>query len=617
MQRPKQPAEIELLAPARDASIALDAIVCGADAVYIGGPTHGARAAAGNSIADIARVAEYAHRFNARVYVTLNTIIYQDELPAVERIVGELYRAGVDALIVQDMGLLRLDLPPIALHASTQCDIRTPAKARFLEEAGFSQLVLPREMTLDEIRAVREAVSVPLEGFVHGALCVSYSGDCQASCATTGRSANRGECAQICRHSFDLLDRSGNILVANRHLLSLRDLNRSADIAAMIEAGISSFKIEGRLKDSVYVRNTVAAYRRAIDSVIEASDGRYIRSSAGRSDVGFIPDTAKSFNRGFTTYFLQPEPAADGIASIATPKMRGPEVATVIASRGNRLTVKATESLNNGDGLVYFDRNGEFKGFRLNRVEGNTLYLASPVAIDRGTTLYRNLDRVFETEISRARPVRRIPVDIDLRLADPDTIVITLSDTRGNRVTATAGIEPQPARTPQQEARRRVLTKLGDTIYEAAGVTDTLGDIFVAASTLTELRRKAVDLLDTAQRARYMPQLRRPENPDAKFPAESLDYHDNVANSAARRFYNDHGVTEIAPALETVSRSAIAPGTRVMTTRYCLRRELGHCMLDEQRQPRWPAGDLVLRSGPMRFDVHFDCANCRMSLLTT
>lgn len=616
MQRQKQPVEIELLAPARDASIALDAIACGADAVYIGGPTHGARAAAGNSITDIARVAEYAHRFNARVYVTLNTIIYEDELTAVERLVGELYRAGVDALIVQDMGLLRLDLPPIALHASTQCDIRTPAKARFLEEVGFSQLVLPREMTLDEIRAVREAVNVPLEGFVHGALCVSYSGDCQASCAVTGRSANRGECAQICRHSFDLLDRKGNILVADRHLLSLRDLNRSADLAAMIEAGISSFKIEGRLKDAVYVRNTVAAYRRALDAVITASDGRYIRSSAGRSDAGFTPDTAKSFNRGFTTYFLQPTPPTGGIASIATPKMRGQKVATVVASRGNRLTVKASATLNNGDGLVYFDRNGEFRGFRLNRVEGDTLYPASPVSVDRGTILYRNLDRVFEAEVSRARPVRRIPVDIALRVAGNDTLVLTLTDTRGNCVTATTAFEPQQARTPQQEGRRRILTKLGDTIYEAAEVTDSLGDLFIAASTLTDLRRKAVDLLDSAQRARYMPQLRRTESRDAKFPAESLDYHDNVANSAARHFYTDHGVTAIAPALETVDRRSIPAGTRVMTTRYCLRRELGHCMLDEKRQPGWPAGDLVLRSGPMEFDVRFDCANCRMSLLT-
>ncbi|MDE5913643.1 MAG: U32 family peptidase, partial [Muribaculaceae bacterium] len=289
---------IELLAPARDKEVAIEALRHGADAVYMGASSHGARAAAGNPVADIASVADYAHRFGARVYVTVNTLVYDRELHQVERLIRELYRAGADALIVQDLGVLRLDIPPIALHASTQCDIRTPATARFLQDLGFSQLVLPRELSADEIRAMRQAVTVPLEAFVHGALCVSYSGDCYASQRHTGRSANRGECAQLCRLPYDLTDGSGRTLATGKHLLSLRDLNRLGDLRELIDAGVSSLKIEGRLKDAGYVKNVVAAYDRELKKL------GVRRSSRGQVETDFDPDPARSFNRGFTSYFF-------------------------------------------------------------------------------------------------------------------------------------------------------------------------------------------------------------------------------------------------------------------------------------------------------------------------
>ena len=332
---------LELLAPARTADIAIEAIRCGADAVYIGGPSHGARQSAPNSLEDIRRVVDFAHQFGARVYVTVNTLVYPDEIADVERLVADLYRIGVDALIVQDLGLLRMKIPPIELHASTQCDIRSAAKARFLAEAGFSQLVVARELTVDEMREIASSVDVPIEAFVHGALCVSYSGDCQAGFASAGRSANRGECPQVCRHRFDLVDSGGNVLIAGKHLLSLRDLNRSQSLAEMIEAGVSSFKIEGRLKDLDYVKNVTAYYRRELDRIIAASGGRYVRSSFGSSTVGFTPDLNKSFNRGFTEYFTRS--ARPGrMASIDTPKWQGEPIGTVLSNDGKRLKVKLT-----------------------------------------------------------------------------------------------------------------------------------------------------------------------------------------------------------------------------------------------------------------------------------
>ncbi len=603
---------IELLAPARNAEIAIEAIRHGADAVYIGASSHGARSAAGNSLDDIKRVVDFAHQFNAKVYVTVNTIIYDRELAQVEQLVGELYRVGVDALIVQDMALLRMNIPPIALHASTQCDIRTPGKAEFLQRAGFSQLVLARELTLEETAEIHSRVSVPLEAFVHGALCVSYSGDCQAGFATMGRSANRGQCPQICRHKFDLLDESGRKLIEGKHLLSLRDLNRSASLADMIEAGVSSFKIEGRLKDADYVKNVVASYRRRLDEIINANPDKYVRSSYGRSEVNFTPDLNASFNRGFTDYFTRTPRPAVRMASADTPKWIGQPVGKVITASGNRIRARLTSALANGDGLGYFDSKGEFVGFRLNRIEGQTLIAAKTLAdIPSGATIYRNSDRLRQQRLEGATATRTIDIDMTLR-ATSRGLAIDLSDCAGNHASVATDIVLEQARTPQQDARRGVLTKTGDSVYRVARLTDNAGNLFIPKSTLADLRRRAIEALDRTKRASYRFDYRQAEQRNDLLPADTtLTYHDNVANRLAESFYRDHGAQTIQPAAET--QTSLPDKMTVMTTRYCLRREYGRC-LHTPAGKEWPRR-LYLQSGPMRLTVEFDCAACRMHIL--
>jgi putative protease len=605
-----EPRPIELLAPARDAAIAIEAIKHGADAVYMGGPSHGARSAATNSVDDIARVADYAHRFNVRVYVTLNTLIYEDELRQVEAVVSQLYDAGVDALIVQDMALLEMDIPPIQLHASTQCDIRSAEKARFLQDVGFSQLVLPRELSLEEIRQIRAVTDVPLEAFVHGALCVSYSGDCQAGYAAMGRSANRGECPQICRLKYDLTDCNGNTLVKNKHLLSLRDMNRSTDIYEMLEAGVSSLKIEGRLKDMSYVKNTVAAYRAIIDDIIRDNTDRYCRASSGHCDVSFNPDLSKSFNRGFTSYFLNGVNSVNKMAAVNTPKMVGERVGVVSGGHGKTIKARLNARLHNGDGIGFFNDFDEFDGFRVNRVEGNSLHLANPVAINPGTVLYRNYDKEWSDSLAGETSQRYVNVRMSVKSVGNDRISLTISDERGNCVTKTAEVELSPAKSPQEDARRRVLTKTGDTIYRVDSVDDRLGNLFVPSSVMTRLRRETLCLLDSAQKMRYE-SLKRAPKLQSVFPYRSLTYHDNVANSSAENFYKKHSVSEIEPALEVKRPTG---ELRVMSTRYCIRREFCSCLKSENGK-QW-RGPLYLKIlSERRYRLDFDCAKCQMSVI--
>jgi putative protease len=605
-----KPILIELLAPARNADVAIEAIRHGADAVYIGADSHGARASAGNRVSDIAGVVDWAHRFNARVYVTINTLVYDNELSIVEALIRQLYTVGVDALIVQDLGILRLDIPPIALHASTQCDIRTPQKAHFLQELGFSQLVLPRELSLDEISAIRNVTDVPLEAFVHGALCVSYSGDCQASLLATGRSANRGECAQICRLPYDLYDGKGNVLVHDKHLLSLRDMNRSDDLEQMIQAGVSSFKIEGRLKDVGYVKNVTAYYRQALDSIIDVSHGRYIRSSSGDERYSFTPAPEKSFNRGFTNYFLRGN-VNGSIASINTPKWVGEQVGTVISCKGQRMVVNLDKTLNNGDGIGYFNRNNYFEGFRINKVDGRILHTLKAQDVKPGTILYRNYDKAHDSMINGDTAVREIAVSFVLRSV-PAGIVVDACDSRGNRVSAMTVCEHQLAKTPQNSHRRTLMSKLGGTIYTMSSVDDKLGNLFVQSSMLTDLRRRVVDLLDKAQRTRTVYEYRHVENPDIKTPSTSLSYHDNVANALAEGVYRSHGAKIISKALEVDSRQH-EDDVVVMTTRYCLRRELDHC-LRTKKGIEWQE-PLLLSADGFNLKLKFDCQDCRMRVL--
>lgn len=620
---------LELLAPAKDADTGIAAIRAGADAIYIGGPSHGARAAAGNSVEDIRRLCDFAHIFRARVYVTLNTLIYDDELEQVEKLVRELYAAGVDALIVQDMALLRMKLPPIALHASTQCDTRTPEKAEFLARAGFSQIVLPREFTLDEIRAVAERVEVPLEAFVHGALCVCYSGDCRASLVSGGRSANRGECAQICRLPYDLVDGEGRVLVADRHLLSLRDLKRIDDLEEMADAGVRSFKIEGRLKGKSYVMNVVRAYSEALDALCARRPGDYCRQSAGIVESDFEPDVNKTFNRGYTEFFLrEPRPKTSDFASTLTPKFVGNAIGTVANVKGNVVTLRPIEKgavlpeIANGDGLGWFDRGGRFDGARVNRAEGNRIILLRPVDIPVGTKIYRNFDKMFEDALESSTISRYLPVDITLRTASGMIVADIADPLRGLSATVSADCNAEASRSPQENTQREIFSRLGGTCYRLNEFTTEAGDIFIPRSVLTSLRRAAVDSLDKAAAATMPLDLRRPENHDAPLPpnihsgkAEVLTFHDNVANRLAEKFYREHGAKEIAPAMETDMPSE-SEEVRVMTTRYCLRREMGAC-LRTAGAGKLPS-TLFLRpknsvsARTMRID--FDCAVCCMHL---
>ena len=607
------PRKIELLAPARDANTAIEAIKHGADAVYMGAASHGARAAAGNSLDDIARVVDFAHQFNVKVYITVNTIIYNNELESVENLIYNLYKIGVDALIVQDMGVLRMNIPPIALHASTQCDTRTPEKAQFLESVGFSQIVLARELSIEEIAEVHAKVKAPLEAFVHGALCVSYSGDCQASCVAKGRSANRGECAQMCRLPYSLTDSNGKIFQYHKYLLSLRDLNRSTDIEAMLEAGVSSFKIEGRLKDVGYVKNTVAAYRQIIDRVISKHPDKYQRASIGSTSLKFTPILNKSFNRGFTRYFADQNSASHPMASLNSPKSIGEPVARVkrILPNGAIVIKELSADLHNGDGLGFFHERGPFCGFRLNKIEKNTIYPASKISIWPGMVLYRNKDKEWDDMLERDTALRQIDITMNLRIASQNILTLDLTDQRGNNITATLSIEPQEAKTPQEQGRQRVLEKIGGTIYNITQISDSVGNIFVPASQLTELRRHAIELLDKAHQMRYERDLRRDEDLSSTPPMGThLTYHDNVSNKLAQQFYVDHGVKSIQPALEV---RQIEGENIVMTTRYCVRRELG-CCLKTHKGKNLPT-PLFIETGLDRFRLDFDCKNCRMKVI--
>ena len=596
MKQERERRKLELLAPAANADIAMEAILHGADAVYIGGPSHGARRSAANTIDDIRRVVDFAHIYRAKVYTTVNTIVYDRELPQVERLVTELWRAGVDALIVQDMGLLRLDIPPIALHASTQCDIRTPEKARFLQEAGFSQLVLARELGLDEISRIAAAVDVPLETFVHGALCVSYSGRCHASQACFSRSANRGECAQVCRQLWRLTDAGGRRVAKDAHFLSLKDFNASDILEKLIEAGASSFKIEGRLKEADYVKNVTAYYRQRLDRIIEASEGRYVRSSMGRSELKFTPDLKKSFNRGFTHYFLE-ERRPTGIWNPLTPKSQG-EIIDNVAD------------LRNGDGIAYYDDRGNYVGTTVNAVEHGTVRGPKGFRLPKGVEIHRTFDLEWQKVLSRPTAARRLDLNIEL-----DASGITATDERGCRVRLPLGEAPLKGEKPMDF--RRPFEKTGNTPFRLRNFGSLLGDNdFIPPSKLTYLRRLLLDALLEAGRVTYPLELRRKENREAKYPAERLTFADNVANKKAEEFYFDHGVKDIEPALETrKGKQTVRKAERVMTTRHCILRELGMCRRDPGSGGEKLRFPLTIESGPLRFGLEFDCGACEMHVV--
>lgn len=606
---------IELLSPAKDAATGRQAILHGADAVYIGGPSFGARAAAGNSIDDIRQLCDFAHIYGARIYVTLNTILWDSELAAAERLVWKLHDAGVDALIVQDLSLLTMKLPPIALHASTQMDNCTPEKAQWLEAAGFRQIVLARETSLEQTHRIADAVKVPLEAFVHGALCVSYSGRCYASQHCFGRSANRGCCAQFCRLAFDLLDERGEAVVTNRHLLSLRDMNRTAALEEMMDAGVRSFKIEGRLKDVGYVKNVTAWYRQRIDEVLARRSDTYVRSSYGTSRCTFEPDPSRSFNRGFTDYFLHGRTAAP-IHSFATPKAIGPAVGKV--GRVERRAFQFCPSsqmpgpLAAGDGLCFVDAEGKLQGFRVNKVEGAMVCPAQMPRLMRGTVLHRNLDYAFDRLLAKDTAQRKLAATIGLREVDGG-YAIDMSDESGCRVTLRFDLPHEAARSPQRAAIERQLLKLGDTPFEAATASiSTEGERFIPASVLTEWRRQTCQRLLAAHAVCHeRDRAGRPDDePLKKLTPKRLTYTANVANTQARAFYVQHGAEHVASAFETEEP---AGETVIMTCRHCIRHAMGWCL---KRNPGQGPKRLSLRLPDGRtFPLRFDCRHCEMQVL--
>ena len=599
---------IELLAPAKNLECGIEAINHGADAVYIGAPKFGARAAAINSLEDIAALVEYAHLYNVRIYVTVNTILKEEELKETEEMIRELYRIGVDALIVQDMAITKLDLPPIPLHASTQMDNRTADKVKFLRDAGFRQVVLARELSLREIGKIHEACpDIPLEVFVHGALCVSYSGQCYVSQACFGRSANRGECAQFCRLPFSLVDAEGKTIVKDKHLLSLKDLNQSEELEALLDAGASSLKIEGRLKDVSYVKNVTAAYRQKLDAIF-ARRKEYTRASSGKCRFDFKPQLDKSFSRGFTHYFLHGR--RKDIFSFDTPKSLGEEMGTMKESRGNYLTVAGVKSFNNGDGVCYLDEQGRLQGFRINRVDGNKLYPQEMPRIKPRTMLYRNFDQEFERVLARKSSERKIAVCI-LLAENNFGFSLTMTDEDDNSVTLALPRDREPARTPQADNLKNQLAKLGNTPFEAERIDiDFSENWFIPASVLAELRRQLVEQLIMARKVNYHRELAVWKPTTHAFPQQTLSYLGNVMNTRAASFYQDHGVKEVAPAYE---KQPVEDAV-LMFCKHCLRYSMGWCPIHQRERSPYKEPYYLVGTDGKKFRLSFDCKNCQMKV---
>ncbi len=587
---------LELLAPAKNLACGIAAIDHGADAVYIGAPKFGARAAVGNSIDDIRQLCDYAHQFGAKIYVTLNTIVYDHELSEAQKLINQLAEIGVDAILVQDMGLLQfMDGKPFEIHASTQTDNRTVDKVRWLKQVGFSRAVLARELSAEEIAEIhREVPDIDLEVFVHGALCVSYSGICYASQHCFQRSANRGECAQFCRMRFSLVDADGVEIEHERYLLSLKDMNQSDNLDKLIEAGAVSFKIEGRLKDVTYVKNVTAAYSERLNAYIRKHADKYCRASKGRCEYTFTPNLNRTFNRGYTTYFMNGR--QPNIASFDTPKAVGEFVGKVKEIRHDSFNVAGTASFANGDGLCFLNQDRQFEGFRANRVVGNRIYpFKMPAGLRPGMSLYRNNDQEFERILSKPSATRKIPVSIALRAVDDGF------ELSADGVTLHFVAEHQIAQKSPRENLVRQLSKLGDTIYECQEI-DVPADFnyFIPNSQLADMRRQLTEAL--VQPQRQLIQAKVSGNPGVN----KLSYQNNISNRQSAVFY---GTDELS-AFEL--KGGNGP---IMQCRHCIRYSLGYCVKRGGKRPTWHEPlSLVLGDG-RRFRLEFDCAHCQMNVL--
>ena len=617
--------KLELLAPAKDLKCGIAAIDCGADAVYIGAARFGARQAVGNSIDDINELCEYAHKFGCKVYVTVNTIIYDNELEDTQKLLNELGRIGVDAILVQDMGITKLQLPQnVALHASTQTDNRSAEKVEWLARHNFDRVVLARELSLEEIRNIHQRVpQTELEVFVHGALCVSYSGVCYASEYCFGRSANRGACAQFCRMKFDLTDKDGNEIINQAHLLSLKDMCRIDSLEQLADAGVTSFKIEGRLKDINYVRNVTAAYSNQLNEIISRRGSEYERASSGVCDIRFTPNLNKTFNRGFTDYFLNGR--TSDLASFYTPKAMGEYVGKVKEIRGNSFNVAGTTSFANGDGLCFINSNNELEGFRINRAEGNRLFpLRMPRGLRKGIALYRNSDQLFEKELNGDNGQRKLGIRINIKASAEGLHIEAKTCDEKLHINLQKDISLEKAQKSQVDNIKRQISKFGNTIFTVEDVIVEPTDFpwFIPNSILAEIRRQATDELmgrlsemsenqkdtKTKDQAQQLP-----DNGKGSFHSISSyqqPYMYNIANRLAHSFYEQEGMSDITPAFEI--RKPSSP--LVMQCRYCLRHELGQCK-KSHKQSGLLKEPLHLRLADGRtFRLEFDCKKCQMNI---
>ncbi len=601
--------KLELLSPAKNLDFGREAINHGADALYIGAPAYGARAAATNTLEDIEALANYAHLYGSKVFVTVNTLLFDNEVEAAVKMIRQLYNIGVDALLIQDMGLLECDLPPIELHASTQCHNVSVERIKFLESIGMKRVVLARETSLEQMREIRQATHLDLEAFVHGALCVSYSGQCYMSQYLNERSGNRGCCSQPCRSTYDLYDGDNKLLIKEKHLLSLRDFNASQQLENMIAAGITSFKIEGRLKDLSYVKNITAYYRQLLDNMMEG----HKKVSSGHSTYTFIPDPERTFNRGYSDYLLRER---QPMANFATQKSLGKRIGKVTSVGRNSLTISGTEPFANGDGLCYLDADGHLQGFLVNGVQGRTVIPNQMPDISVGTIIWRNQDQLFEKQLQGKSAERKIDVEM-LFSATSDGFALRLTDEDGLSVTHSVTAEHQEARNNSGTVKQ--LSKLGNTPFVATAVVDeTQGRYFLPAGSVNQLRREAVEKL-IALRIKHFHPIDCPRSDSGvPYPATTLDYRANVINDKAEMFFKHHGVKEIERGLE---QTKDYDGKALMTTKYCLRYELGCCLQGKNNgKPQVniaPTDTLILRNNDRRFRLQFDCRNCQMLIYTT
>ena len=624
---------LELLAPAKTPDIGIAAINHGADAVYIGGPSFGARHNAGNSIAEIEKLIRHAHRYHARVFLTLNTILRDDELPKAQQLINDAWNAGIDALIIQDMGLLMLDLPAIQLHASTQCDIRTPEKARFLQDAGFSQVVAARELTLPAIREMADQLdSAVLEFFIHGALCVAYSGQCYVSHAQTGRSANRGDCSQACRLPYEVHDEKGRIIAHQKHVLSVKDNDQSQNLEALIDAGVRSFKIEGRYKDLAYVKNTTAHYRQLLDDILTQRP-RLSRSSHGETHIHFTPEPERSFNRGSTDYFVNGR--KEDIGAFDTPTPKGLALGWVVETRNETFDVELRDrvgDINNGDTLTYFDLQDELKGFRINTAKalGAGRFRVQPNEpvhhykdLKRNTEIFRSRDMAWERLMESDKTAsRRVPVDFYLT-ETAEGLELLATDEAGVSATIKLAHAPEASKDPEKQAIQisQSLEKLGNSVFELRHIElkpfSMEGFRFWPTSVINGLRRDLVESLDQARSDALPRLLRAPEtDPPPVYPDDVLSYLGNVYNHEAQRFYLSHGVKTVEAAYESHEEKG---DVSLMITKHCVRFSLSLC----PKQTRGVLGvQGTIRAEPLqlihngeKLTLRFDCKACEMHVV--